>query len=106
MRRTRALLPLFLVALAGCGGLRGAPDEHGPGWIQRPASSLVEKLGPPDRQVKLPSPSLATVYLYTGGAEPGFALCERNYFIRGESIIGYSEHGAAADCNRTAGRTE
>lgn len=99
-------LALAVLGLAGCGGLSGAPAEHGPAWIERPASAVVERFGKPDRQVTLPSPSLATVYLYTGGAVPGFAVCEHDYFVRGASVIGYTEHGTAPGCNRSAGRTE
>jgi hypothetical protein len=107
MRRARHLSGLFLLlAIGGCGGLRGAPEAHGPEWIQRSADSLVDKMGKPDRTVRLPLPSLSTVYLYTGGAEPGFAVCERNYFVRGETVVGYREHGTARECNRIAGRTE
>src|SRR5665213_292636 len=106
MRCAPGTIGLFMLGLAGCGGLSGAPEGHGPQWIQRPADSLVDKMGNPDRKVRLPYPSLSTVYLYTAGAEPGFAICERNYFIRGAAVIGYSEHGAAPGCNRSAGRTE
>ena len=106
MPYSRSMIAVALLALAGCAALRGEPEGHGPGWIERPSPLLIEKLGEPDRQVRLPSPSLTTVYLYTGGAEPGFAICQRNYFIRGGTIIGYREHGSAAGCDRTAGRTE
>jgi hypothetical protein len=94
-----------LLGLAGC-DLTRTPEGHGPQWIQRPVGALVEKLGTPDRKVRLPPPSLSTVFLYLGGAEPGFAICERDYYIRGETVVGYAEHGAAADCTRRAGRTE
>lgn len=92
------------LALAGC-SLTHQPEGHGPQWIERPADTLVEKMGPPDRKVRLPPPSLSTVYLYLGGAEPGFAICERDYFVRGVTVIGYHEHGTDPKCNRTAGRT-
>jgi hypothetical protein len=101
----RILTAAALIGLAGC-ELTHSPEGHGPQWIYRPADTLVEKMGPPDRKVHLPLPSLSTVYLYLGGAEPGFAICERDYYVRGETVIGYSEHGVAAGCSRKAGRTE
>ena len=107
MRPSRTLVAAScLLGLASCGGLAGAPDQHGPQWLNRSVDSLVDKMGKPDRTVRLPSPSLSTVYLYTGGAEPGFAVCERNYFIRGATVIGYSEHGTAPECTRSGGRTD
>ena len=107
MRCVRSMAGALLVSgLVGCGGLAGAPAEHGPGWIGRSADTLVEKMGSPDRSVRLPEPSQSTVYLYTGGAVPGFAICERNYYIRGGTVIGFREHGSDASCNRTGGRTE
>jgi hypothetical protein len=102
---SRCLLAASLVALAGC-ALTQEPEGHGPQWIERSPSTLVEKMGAPDRKVRLPAPSLSTVYLYTAGAAPGFAICERDYFIRGETVIGYSEHGSDPNCHKTAGRTE
>jgi len=92
-----------LLGLAGC-SLTIKPQGQGPQWIERPASDLVETLGAPDRRVRLPPPSLSTVYLYLGGAQPGFAICEHDYFVRGDTVIGYSEHGTGPGCNRTAGR--
>ena len=106
MRHARYAIAVLFAGLAGCGGLTGAPTAHGPEWIQRSADSLVEKMGNPDRKAKLPLPSLSTVYVYGAGVAPGFAVCERDYFVRGESVIGYREHGTAADCNRFAGRTD
>ena len=94
-----------LLALAGC-DLTHSPDGHGPQWIDRPVDTLVEKVGPPDRQVRLPPPSLSTVLLYLGGAQPGFAVCERDYFVRGHTVIGYSEHGTDPTCTRHAGNTQ
>jgi predicted small lipoprotein YifL len=105
MPLARTMIAAALLSLAGCGFSTG-PDAHGPAWIERPTDTLVEKMGKPDRLVRLPPPSLVTVYLYTGGAEPGFAVCQRDYFIRGQTVIGYSEHGTAPNCNRSAGRTE
>ncbi|HWD57537.1 MAG TPA: hypothetical protein VG308_04605 [Stellaceae bacterium] len=95
-----------LLLLAGCNAFRGEPQAHGPQWIERSADNLVEKMGPPDRKLRLPAPSLSTVYLYLGGAQPGFAICERDYFIRGSTVIGYSEHGADPNCKRQAGNTD
>jgi hypothetical protein len=106
MRYSRPLLAAALLGLAGCGGLRGEPDAHGPQWVQRSADSLTDKMGAPERTLRLPLPSLSSVYMYGAGASPGFAICERDYYVRGETIIGYSEHGTAAGCNRSAGRTE
>jgi hypothetical protein len=103
---SRAVVALALSCLAACGSLPGAPDKHGPEWIERPVDTLTDALGQPDRRVKLPYPSLATVYLYTGGAQPGFAICERDYVVRGQTVIGYSERGTAPGCNRVAGRLE
>jgi hypothetical protein len=105
MPYSRILTAATLLGLAGC-ELTHSPEGHGPQWIYRPAATLVEKMGAPDRKVHLPLPSLSTVYLYLGGAEPGFAICERDYYIRGETVIGYSEHGVAAGCDRKAGRLE
>lgn len=102
----RKLCLLFLLALAGCHSFVGEPSGHGPQWVQRPAGHLVDKMGKPDRVVHLPPPSLSSVFLYTGGAVPGYAACERLYFVRGESVIGYSEHGTAPGCDRHAGITE
>jgi hypothetical protein len=82
------------------------PEGHGPQWIERSPSTLVEKMGPPDRQVRLPPPSLSTVYLYLAGAQPGFAICERDYFIRGGTVVGYSEHGTDPHCTRRSGNTQ
>lgn len=102
---SRTLLAVALLGLAGC-DLMYKPEGHGPQWVGRSTDALVDKMGNPDRKVRLPLPSLSTVYLYLGGAEPGFAVCEHDYFIRGETVIGYREHGAAAGCNRSGGRTE
>lgn len=104
MPHSRTLTAALALALAGC-SLTHEPEGHGPQWIQRPVDTLVAKLGPPDRKVRLPPPSLSTVYLYLGSAEPGFAICERDYFIRGLTVIGYREHGTDPQCNRTGGRT-
>jgi hypothetical protein len=105
MRYSRTWLALALVGLAGC-SLTIKPEGHGPQWIERASEDLVDKNGKPDRVVRLPPPSLSTVYLYLGGAQPGFALCERDYFIRGATVVGYSEHGSAPGCTRRAGNTE
>src|ERR1700736_3950217 len=99
----RSLIAAALLMLAGCNAWRGEPQAHGPQWIERSAESLVAKMGQPDRTVRLPPPSLSTVYLYLGGAEPGFAICERDYFIRGATVIGYNEHGSDPNCHRIAG---
>jgi hypothetical protein len=106
MPHSRNLIAALLLALAGCNSFRGEPEGHGPQWVERAATNLVEKMGAPDRTVRLPPPSLSTVYLYTGGAEPGFAICERNYYIRGATVIGYREHGSDPSCKRTGGRPE
>jgi hypothetical protein len=105
MHYRQILLAAALAGLAGC-DLMNEPNQHGPQWLQRSVEALVDKMGNPDRKVRLPPPSLSTVYLYLGGAEPGFAVCERDYFIRGEAVIGYSEHGTAPGCNRRAGDTQ
>jgi len=94
-----------LMVLAGC-ALTNKPQGQGPQWVERPASDVVDTLGKPDRVVRLPLPSMSTVYLYTGGAEPGYAVCQHDYFVRGGTVIGYSEHGTDPKCNRRAGRTE
>lgn len=98
-------LAAALLVLAGC-GLTTKPQGQGPQWVERPASDVIETLGKPNRIVRLPPPSLSTVFLYTGGAEPGFAICQHDYFVRGETVIGYSEHGTDPHCNRRAVRTE
>jgi hypothetical protein len=98
-------MALALLGLAGC-DLTHMPDAHGPQWIQRSADSLVDKMGAPERKVRLPPPALSTVYLYNAGAAPGFAICEHDYYIRGEAVVGYTEHGTAAGCNRRAGNTD
>jgi|HubBroStandDraft_6_1064221.scaffolds.fasta_scaffold1952844_1 hypothetical protein len=103
MRYSRRLIAVILVALAGC-ALTHEPEGHGPQWIERSIDTLTDKMGKPDRVVRLPPPSLSTVLLYTGGAAPGFAICERNYYVRGGTVIGYNEHGSDPKCNRTAGR--
>ena len=105
MRYSRGVMTLALLGLVGCNAWRGEPEGHGPKWIERPVPDLVDKLGQPDRQVRLPPPSLSTVLLYTGGATPGFAICERNYYVRGGTVVGYAEHGTDPNCNRTGGRT-
>jgi hypothetical protein len=105
--RPQILMGALLIALAGCHSpFPGESKEHGPLWVERPASDLIDALGKPDRIVKLPPPSLSTALLYTGGAQPGFAICERDYFVRGETIVGFSEHGADPKCNRHAGNTQ
>ena len=105
MPHSRWLIIGLVLTLAGC-DLTHSPEGHGPQWIQRPVDTLTEKLGNPDRVVRLPAPSLSRVFLYTGGAAPGFAICERNYYIRGDTVIGYAEHGSDPKCNRAAGRRE
>jgi hypothetical protein len=100
------MVALAVLGLAGCDFGFAAPNAHGPQWIERPASTLVSKMGAPDWKVPLPKPSLSTVYAYNAGAVPGAAICERDYFVRGDAVIGYREHGAAANCTRSAGRTE
>jgi hypothetical protein len=105
MPYTRILLVAIILGLAGCHGLY-EPDGHGPSWIDRPASDLIDKLGKPDHTVRLPPPSLSTVFLYTAGAAPGYAICEHDYFVRGETVVGYSEHGTDPNCKRSAGNTQ
>lgn len=105
MQYWQSIVAAALLGLVGC-GLVNEPEGHGPQWIERPASGLVDKLGAPDRKMRLPMPSLSTVYMYGAGAAPGYALCEHDYFVRGETVIGYSEHGTAPGCNRSGGRTE
>jgi hypothetical protein len=103
MAYSRRLAPgLLTIALAAC-ALTEKPTGHGPQWIERPAQDVIDANGKPDRVVHLPSPSLSTVFLYLGGAEPGFAICERDYFVRGQTIDGYSEHGTDPKCNRHGG---
>jgi len=104
MPYSRTLLLAAFVALGGC-SLTEKPTGQGPQWVERPPDDLVKELGKPDRVVRLPSPSLSTVYLYTGGAQPGFALCERMYYVRGATVVGYSEHGSDPTCTRHAGNT-
>jgi hypothetical protein len=109
MRYSRSLMALGLIAaavlgLVGC-DLTHSPEGHGPQWIDRPIDALTDKMGKPDKVVRLPPPSLSTVLLYTGGAAPGFAVCERNYYVRGGTVVGYSEHGSDPKCNRVGGRT-
>lgn len=108
MAHSRILLAAaVLFGLAACRSYWTAPIEHGPAWVERPADTLVEKMGPPDRKLRLPPPSLSTMYIYLGGAaEAGFAICERDYYIRGETVIGYAEHGADPKCKRRAGNTD
>ncbi|HTW52248.1 MAG TPA: hypothetical protein VME45_10175 [Stellaceae bacterium] len=98
----RILVAAALLALAGC-DLVHKPSGDGPQWVDRPAQDLIDANGKPDRVVRLPPPSLSTVLLYLGGAEPGFAVCERDYFVRGHTIVGYSEHGTDPKCDRRAG---
>ena len=105
MPNSRLWTVLALIGLAGC-SLVYKPEGHGPQWIDRGASDLTDANGKPDRVVRLPPPSLSQVYLYLGGAEPGFAVCERDYFIRGATVVGYSEHGSDPTCKRRAGNTE
>ena len=105
MPYTRILLVAFILGLGGCHNLY-EPDGHGSRWIDRPASDLTDKLGKPDRIVRLPPPSLSTVLLYTAGAAPGYAVCEHDYFVRGETVVGYSEHGTDPNCKRSAGNTQ
>ena len=102
----RWILAALLLGLAGCNPLGHPPEGHGPQWIQRPSADLVDKQGPPDRKVRLPPPAQSVAWLYTGGAEPGFAICERIYFVRGLTVVGYSEHGTDPKCNRSDGRTD
>jgi hypothetical protein len=105
MPHSRWLTVGLLFMLASC-ALTHSPDTHGPQWIDRSVDALEEKMGKPDRVVRLPAPSLSTVWLYTGGAQPGFAICERNYYVRGSAVIGYAEHGSDPTCNRVGGRRE
>jgi hypothetical protein len=106
MANSRCLIAVALLGLAGCHSFPGEPEGHGPQWIERPAADVIDKMGKPDRVVRLPTPSLATVFLYTAGAAPGYAICERDYFVRGETVIGYSEHGSDSKCTRRAGTTQ
>jgi hypothetical protein len=94
-----------LLGLAGC-ELTREPQGHGPQWIERPVSTLTDKMGKPDRLVPLPPPSLATAYIYGLGTTPGYSLCERDYYVKGLTVIGYSEHGVDPNCHRSAGRTD
>jgi hypothetical protein len=93
---------LLMIALAGC-SLTEKPTGQGPQWIERPAQDFIDANGKPDKVVRLPPPSLSTVLLYLGGAEPGFAVCEHDYFVRGNTIVGYGEHGTDPKCTRRAG---
>jgi hypothetical protein len=100
-----AALGLGVLGLVAC-DLTHPPEGHGPQWIDRPTNTLTEKLGNPDRVIRLPPPSLSRVFLYTGGAAPGFAVCERNYYVRGDTVVGYAEHGTDPKCNRVGGRRD
>jgi hypothetical protein len=102
---SRSVVALVLLGLVGC-DLIYSPTGQGPQWLERSVDALVAKLGKPDREVRLPLPSLSTVYIYGLGNAPGNAICEHDYYIRGATVIGYSEHGVAADCHRVGGRTE
>ena len=95
----------ILVLLAGC-DLTRKPSGDGPQWIDRPMQDLIDLNGKPDRVVHLPPPSLSIVLLYLGGAQPGFAVCERDYFVRGKTIVGYGEHGTDPKCTRHAGNLD
>jgi len=95
----------ILVLLAGC-ELTHQPTGDGPQWIGRPAQTLIDANGKPDRVVRLPPPSLSSVMLYLGGAQPGFAVCERDYYVRGQTIVGYGEHGTDPNCKRHAGNLD
>jgi hypothetical protein len=106
MPHSRWLIAALLVGLAGCNTWRGEPEGHGPQWIERPAIDMTDKLGQPDRKVRMPPPAQSVAWMYTAGAEPGFAICERIYFVRGPTVVGYSEHGTDPRCNRIAGRTD
>jgi hypothetical protein len=103
----RILVAVALLALTGCQNpFPGEPKAHGPQWIDRPVQDLIDANGKPDRIVRLPPPSLSSALLYLGGAEPGFAVCERDYFVRGKTIVGYSEHGTDPKCSRHAGNLD
>jgi hypothetical protein len=113
MPYSRSLTAATLLVLAGCGlvvlagcGLAIKPQGQGPQWVERPIADLTDALGKPDRIVRLPLPSLSTVFLYTAGAAPGYAICEREYFIRGGTVVGYSEHGSDPNCIRSKGNTQ
>jgi hypothetical protein len=105
MPYSHSLIAATLLVLAGC-SLTIKPQGQGPQWVERPASDLTDTLGKPDRIVRLPLPSLSTVYLYTAGAAPGYAICEHEYFVRGETVVGYSEHGSDPTCKRLRGNTQ
>lgn len=102
MAYSRYLLAAAVLVLADC-ALTEKPTGHGPQWIERPVQDLIDANGKPDRTVRLPPPSLSSVLLYLGGAEPGFAICERDYFVRGQAVVGYSEHGSDPRCTRHGG---
>ncbi|HTZ36857.1 MAG TPA: hypothetical protein VMB84_12570 [Stellaceae bacterium] len=103
--RSARLATAALLALAGC-GLVNEPEGHGPQWVERSAEALVKKLGQPDKQVHLPPPSLIVVYIYGLGAAPGYSLCERDYYVRGPTVVGYAEHGIDPNCHRVGGHRE
>lgn len=106
MRYLRAISTAALALnLLGC-QMWKAPQGHGPQWIERPAKALVEALGTPDKQVRPPPPSLSVVYLYGVGAVPGASVCEHDYYVRGMTVVGYSEHGSDPACNRSDGNTQ
>jgi hypothetical protein len=106
MAYSRYLPALAILILAtGCDLVR-KPSGEGPQWIDRPAQALIDANGKPDKVVRLPPPSLSSVMLYLGGAQPGFAICERDYFVRGTTIVGYAEHGTDPNCKRHAGNLD
>jgi hypothetical protein len=96
---------IFVVAcsiiLASCAiGTAG----HGPEWVGQPASALVNREGMPERQMT--APSGATVYIYPRRSLDGInILCNEQYFVQGDAVIGFEEHGVAIGCSRAAGTT-
>ena len=105
MPYSRILAAAAFLALGGC-ALTEKPQGQGPQWVERPAADLIDSVGKPDHVVRLPVPSLSTVFVYTAGAAPGYAICEHDYFVRGETVVGYSEHGTDPKCTRRAGNTQ
>jgi hypothetical protein len=96
----RNLLPAIFTSLTLVGCVINVRGQ-GPQWVGQPVSALVERMGMPDRQMT--SPSGATVYIYGAHNIHEATLCEGNYFVRADQIVGYAERGVAINCGQTAG---
>lgn len=101
MPRLLLFLLVVVALLAGCviGDMGGESR-----MIGQPETLLVSRLGMPQHQMRAPSGATSDVYEarnFNGGQ---VVMCQVTYFVRDGIVVGWSEHGFAANCRGGGGQ--